>query len=90
MAIIIRIPICKIILLVIFTILLSLDISLAQTAEDFVSQGMEKASKGDYKGAILNYDKAIELNPNDTKACLHRGLYRVKWEQYRSSINSPY
>jgi len=82
--------ISRIVLVVIFISLLPLDIGMAQSAEDYVAKGRAKFEKGDYKGAILNYDKAIELNPNDTKACLRRGLYKSKMgavqEQYKFTI----
>jgi len=36
----------------------------AQTAEDYFNSGNDKEDLQDYRGAIQDYNKAIELNPN--------------------------
>jgi tetratricopeptide (TPR) repeat protein len=35
-----------------------------KTAEDYFDSGTAKAELQDYRGAIQDYNKAIELNPN--------------------------
>ena len=35
-----------------------------QTAEEYRSRGYNKSKLGDYRGAIADYSKSIELNPN--------------------------
>ena len=42
-------------------------------ADDFLVQAADKYGKGDYRGAILAYDEAIRLNPNNSEALLYRG-----------------
>ncbi|MEM9539285.1 MAG: DnaJ domain-containing protein [Cyanobacteria bacterium P01_E01_bin.42] len=47
---------------------------------DFYLQGIEKAIQKDYQGAIDNYNRAINLNPNFLEAYLKRGeaFYTLK------------
>ncbi|MCH6575922.1 MAG: tetratricopeptide repeat protein [Bacteroidetes bacterium] len=44
-------------------------LALAQTAEEYYNKGVAKGGKGDYKGAIRDYNKAIELRPNYPYFC---------------------
>ena len=44
-----------------------------RTAEGFNDQGLERLRKGDYDGAIMNFDKAIELKPDFAEAFYNRG-----------------
>ena len=39
----------------------------------YFNRAYEKAEKGDYYGAISDYTKAIEVNPNDGDAYYNRG-----------------
>ena len=48
----------------------------APKADDFFIQGVDKQRKGDNKGAILAYNKAIRLNPNLAEAYNNRGIVR--------------
>ena len=45
----------------------------SQTAEEYYKLGNEKLKKGDYDGAILNYGKAIDMNPIYAEAYMNRG-----------------
>ncbi|WP_293132996.1 tetratricopeptide repeat protein [Microcoleus sp. bin38.metabat.b11b12b14.051] len=47
-------------------------------AEDFYNQGVDKYNKGDFKGAVEAYDRAIELNPNYTIAYSNGGSIRYQ------------
>ena len=44
---------------------------------DFYNSGNTKYFQEDYKGAIHDYDKAIELNPNDPQAYIFRGDAKI-------------
>jgi tetratricopeptide (TPR) repeat protein len=49
----------------------------APQATDFFLSGYEKANKGDYSGAMSDYDRAIALNPNYAQAYNNRGYIKV-------------
>ena len=46
------------------------------TAEEFFARGVEKWNKGDYQGAIADYDQAIKLKPDYAEPYNNRGLAR--------------
>jgi tetratricopeptide (TPR) repeat protein len=48
----------------------------APKADDFFIQGVDKKNKGDNQGAIIAYNEAIRLNPNDADAYYNRGNVR--------------
>lgn len=50
--------------------------SFGQTAEEFLVSGIDKAEAKDYKGAISDLTKAIELDPNYERAFLARGIIK--------------
>ena len=58
----------------------------AQTAEDHFNSGGDKYDKQNYKGAIQDFTKAIELNPNYTKAYNNRGFAKAELQDYRGAI----
>ena len=49
-------------------------VSFGQSDEEFYNSGRSKDNLNDYKGAIADYTKAIELNPNFTDAYVNRGI----------------
>ena len=50
---------------ILFTLALLISfVSFGQTAEEYFNRGYDKAANGDYYGAIADYTKAIEINPN--------------------------
>jgi outer membrane protein OmpA-like peptidoglycan-associated protein len=57
-----------------------------QTAEDYVIKGDKKKTKKDYKGAIEDYTKAIELNPKYANAYLVRGWCKDELKDYNGAI----
>ncbi|MEK0181955.1 tetratricopeptide repeat protein [Microcoleus anatoxicus] len=45
-------------------------------ADDFFIQGEDKYKKGDYQGAVADYNQALRINPNYAEAYFSRGLAR--------------
>jgi len=56
---------------------------LSQTAEDWFNRGIAKGKLGDNRGAISDYNKAIEIDPNATDAYHNRGVAKY----YLGDIN---
>ena len=47
--------------------------STREAAEAYINRGIAKTELKDYEGAIQEYTKAIELNPQDAEAYFGRG-----------------
>jgi len=63
---------------ILFTLALLISFSsFGQTAEEYVNSGNQKDDAKDYNGAISDYTKAIELDPNDAGAYYNRGISNV-------------
>ncbi len=54
----------------------SVSIGSTQTADDFFVMAQSKSQKGDYMGAISDYDRALSLNPDFGEVYFRRGLAR--------------
>ncbi len=54
-------------------VILSLSIAHAETSAEYNNLGIKLAKKGETEQAILNFNKAIELNPDNAKAYNNRG-----------------
>jgi Flp pilus assembly protein TadD len=48
------------------------------TAEEYNTRGWSKYSLDDFKGAFVDFKKAIELNPNDSESYRGRGLAKLE------------
>ena len=48
----------------------------AESADFYFKRGLEKTKNGDDYGAISDYTKAIEINPNYYQAYGNRGIYK--------------
>ena len=59
---------------------------MSQTAEDYYNRGNAKGNSQDYKGAIADYTKAIELNPNFAAAYNNRGNAKSDLQDYLGAI----
>lgn len=57
-----------------------------QKAEEFLNQGFYKAKEENYKGAIADFNQALEINPNDAQAYHNRGIARFKLGETQGSI----
>ena len=56
------------------------DIKPNDKANFYYERGLEKKVLGDYQGALNDYSKAIQLNPNDSDFYYSRGWIRAKSE----------
>jgi len=56
------------------------------TAEEYFYSAYDKANQGDYSGAISDYNKVIELNPNNGSAYYNRGVSKQKSKDYYGAI----
>ena len=57
-----------------------------RTANDFFRRGNGRKKVRDYRGAISDYNRSIELNPIFFSAYLQRGILRQEMRDYRGSI----
>jgi tetratricopeptide (TPR) repeat protein len=58
----------------------------SQTAEEYYYRGKAKYPLKDYRGAIQDYSKAIELDPEYAHAYYYRGNAKVNLKDYRGAI----
>ena len=75
------------------TIILLICISLSlpcfasnMNAEAYFKTGVSKQKLKDYKGALEDYNKAIQLNPNDFNAYSNRGADKFELKDYKGAI----
>ena len=52
----------------------------------YFSSGVEKHEKGDYQGAIADYTKALEINPQDADSYENRGAAKDELEDFQGAI----
>ena len=55
-------------------------------AVEYYNNGNAKLHLKDYQGAIKDYTKAIELNPDAEGAYYNRGLAKEKLEDHRGAL----
>jgi len=60
-------------ILVLFICLIPV-LALAQTPEEYFFSGFDKTKISDWKGALQDFNKAIELNPNFEEAYVGRAI----------------
>ena len=58
----------------------------SQTAQDYLDQGNARANLQDFKGAIDNYTKSLNINTNNPSAYYMRGFAKNWLEDYRGAI----
>ncbi len=54
-------------------------------AQELYKRGVARSQIGDYQGAILDYTKALEINPNWAEVLYHRGFASYKLQDYRNA-----
>ena len=60
--------------------------SIGQTDEEYFKSANSKDAAGDYLGALEDYDKAIEINPNNARIYSNRGLAKNSLKDYSGAI----
>ena len=55
-------------------------------ATQYFNQGVEKYEVGNYQGAIADWNKAIEINPQDALAYYNRGLAKYDSGDHQGAI----
>ncbi len=56
------------------------------TAKTYFQWGNAKYDLGNYKGAIADYNKSLQLDPNSDGTYYNRGIVKVKLGQYAAAI----
>ncbi|MDP7647000.1 MAG: tetratricopeptide repeat protein, partial [Candidatus Woesearchaeota archaeon] len=67
-------------------VVLSTQAAHAQSAADYVNAGIEKGESGDSQGAIADFTKAIEINPQYAIAYSNRGNAKYDLGNYQGAI----
>ncbi len=57
-----------------------------QKAEEYINKGIAKYTLQDYRGAISDYTKAIELDPYYAMAYCGRGTAKYNLQDYKGAI----
>lgn len=73
------------ILLIVLCFVLS-DFCYSQTAVDFYERGGAKYDLQDYRGAVADYTKAIELKPDFAEAYNDRGVAKDDLMDYQGAV----
>ena len=61
--------------------------SCKDSAEEYSKIGYSKYILTDFKGAIADFTKAIEINPNDAVYYYKRGLSKNELKDYKGAIS---
>ena len=73
---------------ILFTLALLISVvSFGQTATEYFKSGYDKAAAKDYYGAISDYNKSIEINPNNADAYYNRGISKSDLKDYYGAIS---
>ena len=59
----------------------------AKTSAFFYNRGSDKAEQGDHYGAISDYTKAIEIDPQNDDAFYNRGNSKLELKDYYGAIS---
>ena len=58
----------------------------SQTSEEWNVKGDAKVEQNDYKGAISDYTKSIEIDSNNSLVYANRGRAKATMQDYRGAI----
>jgi tetratricopeptide (TPR) repeat protein len=56
-------------------------------AAALVERGIERLHAGDYANALADFDRALELDPQNSSAYTHRGLARAALRDYGGALH---
>ncbi len=59
----------------------------AQTSDEFLNSGIDKHNNKDYKGALIDYSKAIKKDKNNAFAYYNRGLIELATNDLKSALS---
>lgn len=60
--------------------------SLASDVDSYLKDGVQRSEAGDYRGALIEFNKAIELDPENAKIYQYRGIAKAKYGDFEGSI----
>ena len=60
---------------------------IAESADEYFANAFEMGESGNHKGAILNFTKVIELEPNNYIAYMNRGWNKAQLGDYYAAIS---
>ena len=58
----------------------------SQTAEAYLSSGLEKMNRGDFEEAIPDFDQTLEIDSQLANAYLHRGIAKIELRRYEEAM----
>ncbi len=56
------------------------------TGKDYLDMGIKLQQRKDYREAVANYDRALELDPECLEAYHNRGVVKIELEDYQGAI----
>ena len=68
--------------------LLTTSVVCAKTTLEWIDEGIQLSNEGKYEEAIEAYDKAIEINPQDTNAWYNKGNDLCNLGKYEEALNA--
>ena len=57
-----------------------------KNVSDFIESGYQKEDLRDYKGALADFNKALLLEPNNTKALYYSGFVKFQMEDFGNAL----
>ena len=59
---------------------------LASNFDYYLKDGTEKLQSGDYRGALIKFNRVIELDPENASAYQYRGVAKARYGDFEGSI----
>ena len=67
-------------------LLLSTSPGFTSDSDTLLRIGLEKSNSGDYRGALIEFSRAIEVEPNNASAFHYRGVAKARFGDFEASI----